>query len=226
MGLIFYSKYKHEKLINSLKKRFKLDNLKNEIIIKNQLNYYSPNEYFEPQTFFPSHHFLRNLNSRNKYKPAVIYNKNEIFSKENPIKYGFRSFYKSNSTDYVNNNNNKFNNDNDNKNNENNKINLKCFSTSKKRKINKKKFFEVIKELKKVNKVIFTWVPEERYVLNVFYKKTKKVISAPDYIKAQKNGIYKEGDKISYEEAKNIKNKVKKHQPTKEKGDTGFEPWK
>ena len=174
---IFYSKYKHEKLINSLKKRFKLDNLKNEIIIKNQLNYYSPNEYFEPQTFFPSHHFLRNLNSRNKYKPAVIYNKNEIFSKENPIKYGFRSFYKSNSTDYVNNNNNKFNNDNDNKNNENNKINLKCFSTSKKRKINKKKFFEVIKELKKINKVILN---KNQELTQEISKKQKLSLSLSD----------------------------------------------
>ena len=86
--------------------------------------------------------------------------------------------------------------------------------------------YDYVKKGRKVNKVIFTWVPEERYVINDFYKKPKKVISAPDYIKAQKNGIYKEGDKISYEEAKNIKNKVKKHQPTKEKGDTGFEPWK
>ncbi len=78
---IFYSKYKNEKLIKSLKKRFKLDNLKNEIIIKNQLNYYSPNEYFEPQIDLPSHNFIREVNSRNKYKPAVIYDKNEIFSK-------------------------------------------------------------------------------------------------------------------------------------------------
>ena len=172
---IFYSKYKNEKLIKSLKKRFKLDNLKNEIIIKNQLNYYSPNEYFEPQIDLPSHNFIREVNSRNKYKPAVIYDKNEIFSKENPIKFGFRSFYKSNSTDYVNNTN--LNNDYDKINYENRKIDLKCFSTSKKRKINKTKFSEVVKELKKMNQIILNKNQELTHEIS---KKKKLYLSQSD----------------------------------------------
>jgi len=170
---IYYSKYKYEKLIKTLKKRFKLDNLKNEIIIKNQLNHYSPNEYFEPQIYLAPHNFIRDLNSRNKYKPAMIYDKNEIFSKENPIKYGFKKSYKSSSTDYSYNNN--F--DNDYNNSDISKINLKCFSSSKKRNINKKKFPEVIKELKKINKIILN---KNQELKNEISKKKKLGLSLSD----------------------------------------------
>ena len=131
---ILFSQHKHEKLVNSLKKKFKLDNLKNEMVIKEQLNYYSPNEYFEPTNLSSAYNFVREIKSRNKYEPAMIYDKNEIFSKENPIKYGFRSFVKSTS-------------------NEKSNIlkNLHLNKSNRK----KNKFCEIIKEIKKNSKIIF-----------------------------------------------------------------------
>ena len=91
----FYPKKVSGININFLKKQIKCEKLKNEIILNHQLKFYSPKNYFEPFNEVPKHNFLRkNIKSRNIFNPSFPYDKNEIYNKENPIKFGFRTEYK------------------------------------------------------------------------------------------------------------------------------------
>ena len=196
---ILFSQHKHEKLVNSLKKKFKLDNLKNEMVIKEQLNYYSPNEYFEPTNLFSAYNFVREIKSRNKYEPAMIYDKNEIFSKENPIKYGFRSFVKSSS-------------------NEKSNIlkNLHLNKSNRK----KNKFCEIIKELKKNSKIIFQKNQELSQTIrkrklkesliegHLIYEKKKKKKKEPydfSHLIRKEKSVLINYDKLLRDNGKNVK---------------------
>ena len=92
----FYPKKVSGININFLKKQIKCERLKNEILLNHQFKFYSPKNYFEPFNEVPLHHFIReNIKSRNIYFPSYPYDKNEIYNKENPIKYGFKTEYKS-----------------------------------------------------------------------------------------------------------------------------------
>ena len=101
----FYPKKVSGINVNFLKKQIKCERLKNEILLNHQFKFYSPKNFFEPFNEVPLHNFIREkIKSRNIYFPSYPYDKNEIYSKENPIKYGFKTEYKSEINEKNNNN--------------------------------------------------------------------------------------------------------------------------
>lgn len=84
-----YENSKHYKrTMRKFKRQLEVEKLNTEILLKEQLNSVSANATFEPEIVYLKNAFTRTLTHK-KFTPAYPYDKTNLFSKGNPIKFGF-----------------------------------------------------------------------------------------------------------------------------------------
>ena len=192
----FYPKKVSGININFLKKQIKCERLKNEIILNHQVKFYSPKNYFETFREVPIHNFIRkNIKSRNIYSPSYPYDKNDIFNKENPIKYGFKTEYTSER--------------NENNNNSNNKNNHKTINTFRKivKKINNINF-DIYKKNEELTKEIFKRNKKNKRDEKLKMKKKEVFKLEKSYSKKKHKSYTINIDKLMDDNAKKVKLKL------------------